>query len=80
MHVQVNSPHTHRPALIAHTRASCRVVSVSYDVTLGRYYFRESPPEPGMGIYNPFSEKHVQRVWGSPLEAERAADWMARTG
>jgi hypothetical protein len=52
----------------------------SYDVTLGRYYFRESLPEAGMGIYNPFSEKMVQRVWGKPLEAERAADWMARTG
>ena len=27
----------------------------SYDVTLGRYYFRESDPEAGAGIYNPVS-------------------------
>jgi hypothetical protein len=25
----------------------------SYDVTLGRFFFRESEPEPGLGIYNP---------------------------
>jgi hypothetical protein len=29
------------------------VIRISYDVTLGRYYFRESAPEPGMGVYNP---------------------------
>lgn len=34
----------------------------------------------GMGIYNPFSEKHVQRVWGKPLEAEQASKWIERTG
>ena len=34
----------------------------SYDVTLGRYYFRESRPEPGQGIYNPFSEDMVLKV------------------
>jgi len=54
--------------------------TTSFDVTLGRYYFRESNPEPGMGVYNPYSERMVQRVWGSPLEAEKAGDWSARTG
>ena len=34
----------------------------SYDVTLGRYFYRESRPEPGQGIYNPFSEAHVNKV------------------
>jgi hypothetical protein len=83
----------------------------SYDVTLGRYYFRESNPEPvrqqlwavparvecrsalftdaralvafslqGMGIYNPYDAAMVQRVWGTPQEAEEAGEWMARTG
>ncbi len=51
----------------------------SYDVTLGRYYFRESVPEPGMGIYNPYSSEMVSRVWGSVKEAEEAGEWMART-
>eukprot|EP00457_Paulinella_chromatophora_P007261 gb/GEZN01007283.1/.p1 GENE.gb/GEZN01007283.1/~~gb/GEZN01007283.1/.p1 ORF type:complete len:333 (+),score=60.79 gb/GEZN01007283.1/:215-1213(+) len=54
--------------------------AASYDVTLGKYYFRESPPEPGMGVYNPYSSEMVQRVWGNPLEAERAGDWMKKTG
>ncbi len=38
----------------------------SYDVTLGRYFFRETRPEPGQGIYNPFSSSHVEKVeWNS---------------
>ena len=53
---------------------------LSYDVTLGRYYFRESDPEPGMGIYNPYSQSHVARVWGTVKEAELASEWMERTG
>jgi len=52
----------------------------SYDVTLGRFYFRELRPEPGMAIYNPYSQSHVERVWGQALEAERASDWVKRTG
>jgi hypothetical protein len=42
----------------------------SYDVTLGRYFYRESMPEPGSGIYNPYSPAMVTRVWGEPKEAE----------
>jgi dCTP deaminase len=52
----------------------------SYDVNLGPYFFRESQPEAGMGIYNPYSRTMVQRVWGKVQEAERAGDWMDRTG
>jgi len=52
----------------------------SYDVTLGNYYFRELRPAPGMAIYNPYSQNHVERVWGQPLEAECASDWVKRTG
>uniref|UniRef100_A0A7S4IAR7 dUTPase-like domain-containing protein n=1 Tax=Vannella robusta TaxID=1487602 RepID=A0A7S4IAR7_9EUKA len=52
----------------------------SYDVTLGQYYFRESMPEPGQGIYNPFSEEMVGRVWGKLQEAETISEWYKRTG
>ena len=52
----------------------------SYDVTLGRYYYRESTPEPGAGVYNPYSAAMVARVWGTPKEAEEAGSWMDRTG
>ena len=52
----------------------------SYDVTLGPNYFRETSPEPGQGIYNPFSESMVQRVWGKLQYAELVSDWYQRTG
>jgi hypothetical protein len=52
----------------------------SYDVTLGQYYFREQLPEPGMGIFNPFSESNVHRVWGKVMEAELVSNWTKRTG
>jgi dCTP deaminase len=52
----------------------------SYDVTLGKYYFREATPEAGRGIYNPYSREMVDRVWGTPQTAERCGDWRKRTG
>jgi len=52
--------------------------NTSYDVTLGPYYYRESTPEPGQGIYNPYSEKMVTKVWGASLMAEKASIWMER--
>jgi len=42
----------------------------SYDVTLGEFYFRECEPQPGVTLYNPYSEKHVKRVWGSVCVAQ----------
>ena len=44
----------------------------SYDVTLGKYYFREqnNKDEYVSNIYNIYSEEHVKRVWGNPLEAK----------
>jgi len=50
----------------------------SYDVTLGEYYYREIDPEPGFGIYNPFCETHVHRVWGEPQRAELVEEWSHR--
>ena len=52
----------------------------SYDVTLGRWFFRESTPGPGQGIFNPYSQRMVQRVWGAqtPQRAERCGEWLAR--
>eukprot|EP01083_Nonionella_stella_P283832 966136_1 len=52
----------------------------SYDVTLGQYFYRESPPLPGCGYYNPYSEEMVKRVWGDLLEAEVASKWMNESG
>lgn len=52
----------------------------SYDVTLGRHYYRESDYECGQSIFNPYDKTHVKRVWGQPKQAELAGDWMNRTG
>lgn len=50
----------------------------SYDVTLGPFYFRESSPEPGQTIYNPYSQQMTKKVWGDVLEAETSLSWSTR--
>ncbi|GAM24181.1 hypothetical protein SAMD00019534_073560, partial [Acytostelium subglobosum LB1] len=52
----------------------------SYDVTLGPYYYRETLPEAGQGIYNPYSQTMVNRVWGQYQIAEKAKVWSERSG
>eukprot|EP01130_Rhizamoeba_saxonica_P001003 TRINITY_DN1087_c0_g1_i1.p1 TRINITY_DN1087_c0_g1~~TRINITY_DN1087_c0_g1_i1.p1 ORF type:complete len:230 (+),score=60.52 TRINITY_DN1087_c0_g1_i1:64-753(+) len=56
----------------------------SYDVTLGKNYYRETQPTDfdlyKHHVYNPFSEKDVERVWGTPKVAVRAGDWMQENG
>jgi dCTP deaminase len=37
----------------------------SYDVTLGKYFFREQPPKYNHSLYNIWSEDHVRHVWGA---------------
>lgn len=46
--------------------------SASYDVTLGKYYFRCQKPKDkwGHNIYNIYSEEHVRRVWGEAQESK----------
>ena len=47
----------------------------SYDVSLGEYYFREQKPNDDMRIYNVYSKKHTERVWGTePSKAKRAVE------
>lgn len=36
----------------------------SYDVSLGRYYYSEQDPGFGMRLFNPYSQRHVEMVWG----------------
>ena len=52
----------------------------SYDVTLGPHYFRETAPEPGCALYNPYCADMVRRVWGEARLAERHSVYLARTG
>jgi dCTP deaminase len=41
----------------------------SYDLTLGKYYYREKHPTESYTIYNPYSEEDVYRVWGKKHSA-----------
>lgn len=49
--------------------------TTSYDVRLGKFYFRESSEH---CIYNTRSQANVIQTWGEPQCAERAGDWMER--
>lgn len=50
----------------------------SYDLTLGKYYYREMDPENGSRIYNLYSEKDIKKVWGEYQEAEPAGEWAKK--
>lgn len=52
----------------------------SVDVTLGEYYFREQTLDVGKSIYSPWSESDVRKVWGEPMEAEKAGVYAKRNG
>ncbi len=55
--------------------------TVSYDVTLGENYYRETRPQEGYTIYNPYSEREVKRVWGEKFEKARPMkEWLANHG
>jgi len=53
--------------------------TVSYDVTLGKYFFREQNLGHLRSVYSPYSELDVKEVWGQPQEAENAARFFKRT-
>lgn len=54
--------------------------TVSYDVTLGEWYYQEQAPEPGLSSYSPWSKDDIARVWGKPKKAESGAIFQKRTG
>jgi dCTP deaminase len=54
--------------------------TVSYDVTLGSFFFREQNLGHLRGVYSPYSEMDVKDVWGRPQRAEMAGDIFLREG
>jgi len=54
--------------------------TASYDVRLGEWYFSETDVVGGIGIYSPYSEKDVRRIWGKPKRAEFARKYCKRYG
>lgn len=58
-----------------------QLATVSYDVTLGAHYYREAQPQEGYTIYNPYSKREVERVWGKKYEAAQPLkEWIAEHG
>lgn len=48
--------------------------TASYDVSLGRYHYREQGPDTERIIYSPWSETDVRKVWGEPQTAVIASE------
>lgn len=52
--------------------------TASYDLALGRYFYRENRDAHALSFYNPYSPADVARVWGGQddyLEAVTVGDW-----
>jgi len=56
------------------------LTSASYDVTLGKYYWRETLHDGGYITYNPYSKKDVYRVWGPEYyTAKPLKEWLVNS-
>lgn len=44
----------------------------SYDIRLGKHFYREQHPRFTSNIFNIYDSEHVERVWGLPEEAMKA--------
>ena len=54
--------------------------TTSYDISLGEWYYSETDPVGGIGLYSPYSEADVKRIWGKPKRAERAREYTKKFG
>lgn len=54
--------------------------TVSYDLSVGRYFYREQHPRLGRRLFNPYNQQHVERVWGQPQEAVLASELISFYG
>lgn len=74
-----------RPAILKHFEAgniiidpfkSKNVNTNSYDVCLGEYYFAEQDTQGSIPIFNPFSRKSVERIWGTFQRAKLLSELL----
>ncbi len=73
--------------ILAHMKAGTVVIepferknlsTSSYDVTLGEWYFREQPPQGHKKVFNLYSKKDTELIWGTePQRATFAKDALA---
>lgn len=52
--------------------------TVSYDITLGDWFWREGHPEGRSTVHNIYDEDSTKRVWQGPYQAEGAHEAMER--
>ena len=46
--------------------------SVSYDVCLGEYFFKEQHPKIPQTLFNPYNQQHAKRICGEAKHAPKA--------
>lgn len=72
--------HIKQGNIVIHPFDKKNLGTVSYDVTLGKYYYQEQIPEPGYTTYSPWDKRDIKRVWGKSQKAVKAGDYSKRTG
>ena len=57
-----------------------KLKTVSYDISLGEWFWREGHPEGRATVHNLYDEESTKRVWQGPYGADRASDVVQRLG
>ncbi len=57
-----------------------KLKTVSYDVSLGNWFWREGHPEGRASVHNLYDEMSTKRVWQGPYQAEWAKEVSERLG
>lgn len=52
----------------------------SYDVRIGKYYFRKNPRAFVHKMYSPYSASDISEMWGDPIEAKPAINAFSELG
>ncbi|MEK7599405.1 MAG: hypothetical protein AAB474_03100 [Patescibacteria group bacterium] len=55
-----------------------KLKTTSYDVSIGRHFWRERHPEGGHTIHNVYDQTSTRRIWSGPFEAEPCRKIAAR--
>jgi len=57
-----------------------KLKTVSYDISLGEWFWREGHPEGRATLHNLYDEDSTKRVWKGPYQAESAREVAERLG
>ena len=57
-----------------------KLKTVSYDISLGEWFWREGHPEGRATVHNLYDENSTRRVWTGPYQAEGAHETSRRLG